>query len=61
MTDVILYRPDANESYPDATDIKIEYGVLSFCWRPSSTSFNSKKITATVPFMIEDSVEGNNS
>jgi hypothetical protein len=49
MAEIILYKPDGDEKYRNATDVKLEYGVLTFY-------ISDHKIVTTVPFVIEERI-----
>jgi len=58
MADITVYRPDENRLFANATEIRIENGVLTFYWRGDSMSFESTKITTTCPYFIEEKIGG---
>ena len=56
-TKVILYKPDKSEQFLNVTDVEVNDGVLSFCWKATEKAPN-KKITTTVPFLVDEDVAG---
>jgi hypothetical protein len=57
VTNIVLYKSDKVEQYPNATSVSVERGVLTFFYKPSATS-GGKKIVTTVPFLIETDTAG---
>ncbi len=51
---VTLYRTDKHEQYLNVTDTNVSHGVLTFYWSASPQA--KKKITTTVPFVLEEDV-----
>jgi hypothetical protein len=51
---VTLYRQDKAERYSNITDASVEYGTLTFHWKP--TPLTVVKVTTTVPFLLEEEV-----
>jgi hypothetical protein len=53
---IIIYRPDGAAMFSNVTNMEIVSGVLTFYTTPDSFVKQSKKITTTVPFFIEEEI-----
>jgi hypothetical protein len=49
MVTITLYRQDGNTKYEKAANVNVDHGVLTFY-------INGKKITTTVPFVVEENL-----
>ena len=58
MAEVTLYKPDATVRFPDATDLKVEGGVLTFSVQKDATHPFAQKIRTNVPFVVMEEVKG---
>ncbi|HUD23023.1 MAG TPA: hypothetical protein VMQ60_09290 [Acidobacteriaceae bacterium] len=57
MAKVTLYKPDGNVFYQNVSNIRVEDGVLTFESK-GHLDFKGVKVTATVPFVVEEETEG---
>jgi len=55
-TKIVVYKPDKPEQFLNVTDVSVDTGVLTFCYKPSAQS--QKKIVTTVPFFVEEDIAG---
>ncbi len=58
MAEVTLYKPDATVRYPDAADLNVEGGVLTFSIQKDATHPFAQKVRTNVPFLVIEEVKG---
>ena len=58
MAEVTLYKPDATVRYPDATNLAVENGVLTFSVEKDATHPFEQKIRTNVPFVVMEEGKG---
>lgn len=56
MAEVTLYKPDATVRYPNATEVSVKEGVLSFGVQKDATHPFPQKIQTNVPFLVMEEV-----
>jgi hypothetical protein len=60
MVKVTLFKPSKpqGEEYENVHDVSTHNGVLTFYHQPNSSLPGGKKITTSVPFVLEEEIGG---